>query len=43
MMELNPAIHAFQNLTTRKWEEHLASLAARPSSKGAQARATATP
>ena len=24
-MELNPAIAAFQNLTVRKWEEHLAS------------------
>ncbi|HKP57683.1 MAG TPA: Rieske 2Fe-2S domain-containing protein [Polyangiales bacterium] len=41
MMELNPAIHAFQNLTTRKWDEHLTTLATRP--RSAQARATATP
>ena len=38
-MELNPAITAFQNLTIRKWNEHLASLASQP--KGAKARATA--
>jgi hypothetical protein len=25
MMELNPAIGAFQNLTVRKWDEYLAS------------------
>ena len=24
-MELNPAIHAFQDLTIRKWEEYLGS------------------
>ena len=33
-MELNPAITAFQNLTIRKWDEHLASLSSR--SKGAK-------
>lgn len=41
MMELNPAINAFQNMTIRKWDEHLASLASRP--RGARARAAATP
>ena len=40
-MELNPAITAFQNLTIRKWDEHLASLSSRP--KVARKRAAATP
>ena len=26
--ELNPAVHRFQDLTIRKWEEHLAKNAA---------------
>lgn len=26
MTDLNPAVHAFQNLTVQKWEQHLASL-----------------
>jgi phenylpropionate dioxygenase-like ring-hydroxylating dioxygenase large terminal subunit len=30
MPDLNPVVHAFQALTLKKWEEHLASQAARP-------------
>ena len=41
MMELNPAIGAFQSLTIRKWEEHLAASATRQRSP--RARAAATP
>jgi phenylpropionate dioxygenase-like ring-hydroxylating dioxygenase large terminal subunit len=41
MMELNPAINAFQNLTIRKWDEHLASQASRP--RASRARAAPTP
>lgn len=40
-MELNPAINAFQNLTIRKWDEHLVASSAKP--KAARARAAATP
>jgi phenylpropionate dioxygenase-like ring-hydroxylating dioxygenase large terminal subunit len=41
MMELNPAIGAFQSLTIRKWEEYLAASATRQ--RGPRARAAATP
>jgi phenylpropionate dioxygenase-like ring-hydroxylating dioxygenase large terminal subunit len=41
MVELNPAINAFQNLTIRKWDEHLANGSSRL--KGGRARAAATP
>jgi phenylpropionate dioxygenase-like ring-hydroxylating dioxygenase large terminal subunit len=41
MMELNPAVNAFQNLTIRKWDEHLAANGSRH--KGGRARAAATP
>ena len=41
MMELNPAIGAFQNLTIRKWDEHLAAGGARQ--KGTRSRAVAAP
>lgn len=36
LMELNPAVHAFQALTLRKWDEHLASEAGRKSRKPAE-------
>ena len=41
MMELNPVIGAFQNLTIRKWEEYLASSAGRQ--RTPRARAAANP
>jgi hypothetical protein len=31
--EISPAVHAFQNLTIRKWEQHLAREAAKKLSK----------
>ncbi|HVW27562.1 MAG TPA: Rieske 2Fe-2S domain-containing protein [Polyangiaceae bacterium] len=41
MMELNPAIGAFQALTIRKWEEYLATSGTRQ--RNSRARAAATP
>ncbi|HEX3594036.1 MAG TPA: aromatic ring-hydroxylating dioxygenase subunit alpha [Polyangiaceae bacterium] len=41
MMELNPAINAFQNLTIRKWDEHLASGNVRK--RSSRTRAAAAP
>jgi len=39
--ELNPAVHQFQQLTIRKWEEHLAKTAARRAPLGAESSAQA--
>lgn len=36
--ELNPAVHEFQKLTVRKWEEHLARAQKRPAAAGAAKR-----
>jgi phenylpropionate dioxygenase-like ring-hydroxylating dioxygenase large terminal subunit len=39
IIELNPAVHLFQKLTVRKWEEHLARAATRPRPAAAPAPA----
>lgn len=40
--EINPAVHAFQKLTIRKWEEYLESLPAKRGPKGTAAAAATT-